>query len=94
MSKGYWNYRIFAQKHKDEWVFTIRGCHYDKKGKIQGWDETPNHPLGVDDVNDLLDNLNHMIGAFDKKVIILEDDEIIEEKHVIYMTERELKGYE
>lgn len=82
---GHWNYRIIkcikeAKIGKTDYtdvVYRIHEVHYDEQDKIKGWTQDPIHPLG-ETVDELKSNLEQMMEAFKKPILIKENGKLIE----------------
>lgn len=63
-----WNYRLMRRSAIGETTIAIHEVYYDEDDHIEGWTETPCHPIG-NTVCGLMDEIVTMLEAFDKPVL-------------------------
>ena len=71
---SHWNYRVVAKYRSEHPFYTIRECYYnDKDDKIpHSWTgERSSAPFG-DSVDELREDINMMLQAFNKPVLVEE----------------------
>ena len=69
-----WNYRIVSEQAPEGEFLQLYEIYYDD-GKIIGMLENPSKPYG-ENVDELQADVNHMLEAFRKPVLKLEDLEL------------------
>lgn len=72
---GGWNYRVVAEREKnsEDYFYSIRDVYYDKEGKPHSWGAEPQYAVG-DDGNSLWNDLHHMTLAYQRPLLIVNDD--------------------
>jgi len=72
---GHWNYRAVARYATDKPYYTIRECFYNEcDDRIpRSWSERDSIPFG-DSLDELKEDLNMMLLAFNKPVLVEEFD--------------------
>lgn len=85
-----WNYRVveyysnenpgnFDIPEEEKYFYHIHEVYYDEEGNIQAWSENPDHPFGLTD-NELKEDLNKMLEAFNKPVLKFDSNNYLVEK--------------
>jgi hypothetical protein len=72
-----WNYRVIRYPETEDSAFAIHEVYYDKEGRPTSWAENPIAPLG-DNLLELRAEVEYMLEAFDKPVLTIVDDKLIE----------------
>lgn len=69
-----WNYRVV----KEEEVYTIREVFYHEDKRPHSWTVDACYPAG-DDLDELIGDIQHMQEAFERPILHVNGDELIEE---------------
>lgn len=72
-----WNYRIIRYPATEVSPFAIHEVYYDAEGRATSWSETPIAPLG-DNLLELRAEVEYMLEAFEKPVLTIVDDKLVE----------------
>ena len=76
-----WDYRVVFvpyEEGSDEGEYTIREVYYDSEGEITSWSDEAAQFTGYD-FWDFADDFDHIAEAFDKPVLVLIDEELVED---------------
>jgi hypothetical protein len=71
-----WNYRVIRKKYHEasiEHYYEIHEVHYDEKGNIRAWTETPIWPM-ADSLKDLKKSLKMMLKDCNKPILEIKTD--------------------
>jgi len=77
-----WNYRVIKDKDKSGDIFYAIHDVYYENYKIQGWSENPSILIS-DDAEDLCDNFKLIEQAFDKPLLEVKGEKLVEYKRQI-----------
>ena len=76
-----WDYRVIFTPYEegsDEGEYTIREVYYNDEGEITAWSDEAAQFVGYD-FWDFAEDFDHIAEAFDKPVLVLIDEELVED---------------
>lgn len=78
MKSNGWNYRVLKTEIDSIVCYTLIEVYYDQNNQPSGWIESTKNTLVWDDYKDLKNTVSLMQLAFDKPIMVVENDKLKE----------------